>query len=299
MMSEETATETTETTGTATETIPSSMIGEDGNFVKDWHKLLSDETLHEDKTLQTFKNVEGLAKSYVHVRKQVPLDKIAIPNENTTDAEWDNWHTAGGRPPTAVDYNIARPEDFPEEIWSDERANKWMERFHKAGLNPKQVAYLSGEHNIDILEGIKTQNDAIVANRQEIKDGLYKDWGAAYPQKEHQGNYAIEKGTTVSKQQENGQVALVVDEEFKARLCAKFGDDPDFIRFTSNLGGKFAEHGDIVESQVQTPGDIQAEIDKEMQTEAYKSGRHPGHKAAVAKVSRLFQEKSKVTPTGR
>lgn len=285
-MPEETATETTETTEMATETIPSSMIGEDGNFVKDWHKLLSDETLHEDKTLQTFKNVEGLAKSYVHVRKQVPLDKIAIPNENTTDTEWDNWHTAGGRPPTAVDYNIARPEDFPEEHWNADIALAAQDIFHKIGLNPKQVAAITEFNNANILTALKTQNDAVVANRQEINDGLYKDWGAAYEAKKHQGNYAVEKGT-------GG------DEEFKARLCAKFGDDPDFIRFTSNLGGKFAEHGDIVESQVQTPGDIQAEINKEMQTEAYKSGRHPGHKAAVIKVSRLFQEKTKVTPTGR
>lgn len=281
-MPEETATETTETTAT----IPTSMIGEDGNFVKDWSKLLSDETLHEDKTLQTFKNVEGLAKSYVHVRKQVPLDKIAIPNETTSDEEWENWHTAGGRPPTAVDYNIARPDDFPEEHWKEERANKWMERFHKAGLNPKQVAYLSGKHNADMLEDIKKYNDDIIANRQGIKDGLYKDWGAAYDSKKHQGDYAINKGT--------GD-----DIEFRTRLCAKFADDPDFIRFCSNLGGKFAEHGDIVESHVSTPGDIQAEIDKEMHTDAYQKRTHPGHKAAMKRVALLFQEKNKVTPTGR
>lgn len=282
MAEETTATETSETT----ETIPVSMMGEDGNFVKDWPKLLTDESLHEDKTLQTFKNVEGLAKSYVHVRKQVPLDKIAIPNENTTDEEWERWHEAGGRPPTAVDYNITRPDDFPEEHWNDERANKWMERFHKAGLNPKQVAYLSGEHNADILEDLKALNDTIETNRQEVKDGLFKDWGGAYEAKKHQGNYAVEKGTAG-------------DEEFKARLCAKFGDDPDFIRFTSNIGGKFAEHGDIVESKVSTPTDIQQEIDKEMNTAAYKDGRNPGHKAAVQRVARLFQEKNKVTTTGR
>lgn len=267
-------------------TTPVSMIGEDGNFVKDWQRLLDDETLHEDKTLMTQKNLNGLAKSYVHVRRQVPLDKMAIPNENTSDEEMEAWHTAGGRPPTAVDYNITRPEDFPEEHWKDERANKWMERFHKAGLNPKQVAYLFGEHSADILGDIKEYNDAIITNRQEIKDNLYKDWGAAYESLKHQGNYAVEKGT-------GG------DAEFKARLTAKFGDDPDFIRFTSNIGGKFAEHGDIVESHIQTPGDIQAEIDKEMATEAYKSGKNPGHKAAVKRVSLLFQEKNKVTPTGR
>jgi len=282
-MSEDTA---TDMTAAIAETAPVSLIGEDGNFIKDWHKSLSDETLHEDETLPRFKNVESLAKSYLHVRRQVPLDKMAIPNENSTDEDWEKWHEAGGRPPTAVDYNLKRPDDFPEEYWSDERTNKWMERFHKAGLNHKQVQALFADYNADMLEAIKAQNDAIVANRQEVKDGLFKDWGAAYEQRKHQGDYAVEKGT-------DG------DADFKARLTAKFGDDPDFIRFASNIGGKFAEHGDIVSAKIPTPGDIQAEIDKEMQTAAYKDGRNPGHKAAVQRVAKLFQEKNKVTPTGR
>ena len=265
---------------------PVSMTGKDGNFVKGWQTMLTDETLHEDKTLQTFKNIEGLAKSYVHVRKQVPLDKMAIPNEHTTEEEWDAWHTAGGRPPTAVDYNLARPEDFPEEHWNADLALAAQDLFHKIGLSSKQAAALMEFNNANFLTALKSQNDAIIANRQEIKDGLFKDWGAAYEQKKHLGDYSIEKGT-------GG------DAEFKARLAAKFGDDPDFIRFASNIGGMFAEHGDIVTTQISTPADIQAEIDKEMHTDAYQKRTHPGHKAALKRVSLLFQEKNKVTPTGR
>ena len=264
---------------------PVSMVGQDGNFVKDWHKLLADETLHEDETLQRFKNVESLAKSYLHVRRQVPLDKIAIPNEHSTDDDWEKWHEAGGRPLTAVDYNLARPKDFPEEYWSDERANKWMERFHKVGLNMKQVQAIFADYNADILEDLKTQNDLIKANREEVKNGLFKDWGAAYEQRKHQGDYAVEKGT-------------LGDAEFKERLLAKFGDDPDFIRFASNIGGKFGEHEDI-SAQIPTPDDIQQQINAEMAKPAYTDPRNPDHKACVKRVSLLFQEKNKVTTTGR
>jgi len=268
-----------------TATVPTSMVGEDGNFVDGWQKMLSDETLHEDKALQQLKNVDGLAKSYVMTKRMVGADKIAIPSENTTDEEMEAWHTAGGRPPTAVDYNIAKPEGFPEEHWNNDLALAAQDLFHKIGLNSKQVAAIMEFNNGNVMAAMKVQNDAIVANRQEIKDGLYKDWGAAYDSKAHQGNYAINKGT--------GD-----DIEFRTRLTAKFGDDPDFIRFASNIGGKFAEHGDIVESHAQTPANLQEAIDKEMQTEAYKKGSHPGHKAAVKRVSLLFQEKSKVTKTG-
>jgi hypothetical protein len=215
----------------------------------------------------------------------VGADKISVPNENTTDEEMEAWHTAGGRPPTAVDYNIAKPDDFPEEHWNNDLALAAQDLFHKIGLNSKQVAAIMEFNNGNVMAAAKVQADAVIANRQEIKDGLYKDWGAAYDSKKHDGDYAINKGT--------GD-----DVEFRTRLCDKFADDPDFIRFCSNLGGKFAEHGDIVESHAQTPGDLQEAIDKEMQTDAYKNGLHPGHKAAVKKVSVLFQEKSKVTPTG-
>lgn len=278
-MPEETATETTETVA------PVAMADVDGNLRDGWLDSV-DEKYRSEPYLKEVKNVQGMASSVVSARRMVGKDKIVRPNENFTDEEWEAFHIAGGRPDTAVDYNIVRPEDFPEEHWSNEIALAAQDLFHKIGLNPKQVAAITEFNNANIVAAIKIQNDAIIANRQGINDGLYKDWGAAYEAKKHQGNYAVEKGTAG-------------DIEFKERLCAKFGDDPDFIRFTSNLGGKFAEHGDIVESHAQTPGDIQAEIDKEMQTEAYKSGRHPGHKAAVLKVSRLFQEKNKVTPTGR
>ena len=264
--------------------VPVAMADVDGNLRDGWLDSV-DEKYRSEPYLKEVKNIQSMASSVVSARRMVGKDKIAIPNETTTDEEMEAWHTAGGRPSTAVDYNIARPDDFPEEHWSGELALAAQDLFHKIGLNSKQAAALTEFNNANILTALKTKNDATIANRQEIKDGLYKDWGAAYPQKEHQGNYAIEKGTEG-------------DPEFKARLTAKFGDDPDFIRFTSNIGGKFAEHGDIVDSHAQLPADLQAEIDKEMNTDAYKNGRHSGHKAIVQKVFKLREALTKVTKTG-
>ena len=263
---------------------PVAMADSDGKLRDGWLESL-DEKYREEPYLKEVKNVQGMASSVISARSMVGKDKIAIPNENTTDDEWNVWHIAGGRPPTAADYNIARPEDFPEEHWNPELALAAQDLFHKIGLNSKQVAAIMEFNNGNVTAAVKAQAEAIIAIRQEIKDGLYKDWGAAYEPKKHQGNYAIEKGTEG-------------DPEFKARLLAKYGDDPDFIRYSSNLGGKFAEHGDIVESHIATPGDIQSEIDKEMQTDAYKTFTNPGHKASVKKVALLFQEKNKVTKTG-
>ncbi len=91
----------------ATTVAPESFVGTDGVFAEDWQSKLQDESLRGDQTLKTLKNVESLAKSYVHVRKQVPLDKIAIPGANATEQELSAFHKALGRPLTAEEYQIA------------------------------------------------------------------------------------------------------------------------------------------------------------------------------------------------
>lgn len=279
-----------------TETPDEGFVKSDGTFIENWQLKLQDESLHADKTLMTLKNVENLAKSYVHVRRQVPLDKIAIPNENSTDADWEVWHKAGGRPETAADYALKRPDDFPEEYYSDELANTFMDFAHKIGLSTKQVNALFEFNNNNVLAVLKADADTAELDMNELKDGLYKDWGNAFEQKKHFGNLAVEKGTSQTKMV-NGIATMVSDEKFKSRLTKKFGNDPDFIRFTSNLGSKFAESG-AVESQVPTPTDIQTKIDELMHTDAYRKRDHPNHKNIVQQVARLFREKAKSTKTG-
>jgi len=285
-MPEETSTEATATeTATATaETASVSLVGKDGNFVKDWHKLLKDESLHGDKTLPNFKEPETLAKSYVHIRKQVPLDKIAIPNDATSDEEWDAWHTAGGRPPAAVDYNITRPEDFPEEHWNADLALAAQDLFHKIGLNQKQVAALMEFNNANVLTAMKAQVDAIVSFRQESKNKLMQEEGNAYEQRRHMGNYAIEKGT-------NG------DNELRDRWLQTplkdggvIGDLVDTSRILSNIGSKFAEHGDIVSSKIATPGDIQEQITKIMADPKYTHKDKRVRQPLIDKIMKLREE---------
>jgi len=143
------------------------------------------------------------------------------------------------------------------------------------------------------LAEIKEYNDSLIAYQKESKDSLFKRWGAAYDQRIHKGNFAVTKGTAG-------------DDELKERLLnlpleggGRLGDNPDFLEYNANLGGKFAEHEDIVGKTIPTPDDIQAEINKEMAKPAYTDRNHPDHKACVKRVSLLFQEKNKVTPTGR
>lgn len=258
---------------------PTSIIGKDGEFVKDWPRLLKDESLHEDKTLRTIKNLESLSKSYVHVRKQVPLEKIAKPTENYGDADWDEWYRAGGRPETAADYNIQRPEDFPEEHWDKDFASKAQDVFHALGINSSQAAGLVKFWNGESLASLQAKAQAQENAVKEVEDALNRDWGQAKPEKIRMGNMNIEKDPDCAK-----------DPEYKQRLLDKINRDPDLIRHEANIGSKWIEAGSPMPG-IPTPSDIQDRINEEMAKPSYYTANHPDHKRQVQLVQRLFQEK--------
>ncbi len=267
-----------------------SLVGSDGTLREGWRDTL-DEDIREEKCLQTVKNFNGAMRSYVDARKAYGKEKIAIPNEASSDAEWDTFHAAGGRPETAGDYALARPEELPEEYYSQELATAAQDLFHKIGLNKKQADALFAFNNNNVIAQLATnaQNDELSAT--ELKDKLYSDWGNAFEQKKHLGNVAVEQGT-------NGDV------EFKERLTQKFGNDPDFIRYSANLGAKFSEAGSPDAKTIPTPDDIQTTIDDEIVKPVYGTdyAKHgftkAQHQAQVKKVSLLFQEKTKHIKTG-
>jgi hypothetical protein len=120
------------------------------------------------------------------------------------------------------------------------------------------------------------------STQKELVAGLQREWGRAYEQNVHLGNVAIEEG-------------VKGNDEFKERLTKKFGNDPDFIRFASNLGSKFAE-SKMIDTSIPTPMDIQEKINEMMQTDAYMNRNNPNHKITVEKVQRLFQQKHSSQP---
>jgi hypothetical protein len=276
---------------------PEGIVSIDGTLAKDWALKLKDESLHADKTLATIKNVEMLAKSYVHVRKQVPMDKVAIPTEHSTETDWEAFHIAGGRPETAGDYGeiTKRPEDIAEEHW-DEKFMEGLNEVHlKAGLSKKQVQMLRDYDNAALRLKITNMNNDAEFAQTTLLDNLHAEWGNAYEQKVHFGTQAIDKASM----NKDG----VIDEEFKQQLVDEVHKrrdgkvNPILIKAFANLGAKvFAEHGLVETSLVDTPAEIIDRINKAMQHPAYLDRTHPEHKLQQEKVNRLYEEQAKSKP---
>lgn len=278
-------------TSTETETTFVPIVGEDGVFAENWTHRLKDESLHEDPTLKTLKSIDMLAGNHVLQRKKIGGNTVLIPGEGSSEEEWNEFHTAAGRPDTAADYNLTRPEELPQEHYSQDLANAAQELFHKIGISKKQAEIIFKFHNDNAIATLTANQRAEEAEFKQLEQNLFAKWGNGYEQRKHFGNYAVEEGTKG-------------DGEFKARLTAKFGNDADFIEFASNLGGKFAEHGDIATAQIPIPKDMQSAIDEEMGKKSYgldyaKHGfTKAQHKAQVDKVYAMREELIKATKTG-
>ncbi len=266
-MVEEVTTETAEQTTTETQTTETqaatiNYFGTDGVLNEGWRGTLEEE-LREDKSLLSFKSVGDLAKSFVNTKKMVGANVIAVPGDTSTESEWQEYHKAGGRPETVADYNLAVPEGFPEEIagqmFPKDRMEKWQERFFKGGVSKKAADEFIREFAQDMLADYKLSEQAKVTQKEELVAGLSADWGAALEQNKHLGNMAIDEGTAG-------------DDELKVRIVSKYGNDPDFIRYSANLGKKFAEGKPPGFASIPTPNDYQDQIDALMADPLYTKG---------------------------
>lgn len=237
-------------------------FGSDGSLADGWQSTL-EEGLRDEKSLKGFKNVNDIAKSFVSTKSMVGKNTMEIPTDASNEVVWDTYYKAGGKPDTVADYNLKAPEGFPkevmEQVFPKARLEAWQERFFKAGISKKAADQFIADFTQDMLADLQSVKQAEEMELSELTSGLSTDWGAAYDQKIHLGNLAIEEGT-------------MGDAEFKARVVAKIQKDPDLTRFTSNLGSKFAEGKSPDFSAVPTPADYQTQIDEIMANPLYMNG---------------------------
>ena len=284
-MSDETASETTEQATTETKTeVPASLVGADGVLVKDWHKQAPEgyEDLRDDQSLSTVKSLWGLSKSFVHVRKQVPVDKMPRPNENWGDDDWNEFYDAGGRPKTSADYGIKRHPDIPEEAFTDEMIKGFQDVLHRNGAKQKLVDELVAYNDELTLKKMKDMAQGDEDANNAVQDQLRKDWGLAYDQNVHRGNIAIEKDKDVED-----------DPAYKARLLDKVNKDPDLIRFASNMGYKFVEHKIVEDPSIPSPMDIQKQIADLMKSADFNSKDPSVRKRATDRIMILREKLTK------
>ena len=137
-MSEEQITQTdvpvAETTETTTEAPKQETQIEQPvpTVAKSWKEAISEE-FREDPNIAKFTEIDALAKSYINATRMIGQDKVAVPNNNSTDDQWNEVYDKLGRPESPEKYKLEANSDV---VPLDESAIKqFAENAHQLGLN--------------------------------------------------------------------------------------------------------------------------------------------------------------------
>ena len=247
----------------------------------DWKASLSDE-IRSDKSLENIKDIEGLAKSYVHAQKMVGSDKIPVPNKYATDKDWDAVYEKLGRPKSADGYKY----DLPQDKQVDEASLKeFSNQAHKLGLLPTQANGVVKFYNEMTAKSIQDADSKALAARENSTKTLKQEWGQAVDQK-------VSQAATLAK-------SVGATELFDTNLAdgTKLGDHPVMIKAFAELAGKMGEDTITQASgpAYLTPNQIEKQIGELTQVgSAYWDKNHINHQAAVEEVLALREKKNTV-----
>ena len=243
---------------------------------KSWKEAIP-EDLRNDPNISKFTELEALAKSYVNATRMIGQDKVAVPNNNSTDDQWNEVYDKLGRPESPDKYQLDAKSDV---VPLDESAIKsFAENAHQLGLNNKQAQGIL-EFYKNSMEGSAQQNQVDMETAQaNAEQELRKEWGRAYEDN-------IKKAGAVAKANMD---ANILDMQLKDGT--RLGDHPSIIKGFANIANLMSEDKLVsTESENVSQGiDYDAEISKIVNDRdgPYWNKAHPDHDKIVQKVFNL------------
>ena len=263
-----------ETNQTTTDT--PQTIEQPSTVAKSWKETISEE-FRNDPNISKFTEIDALAKSYINATRMIGQDKVAVPNENSTDDQWQEVYGKLGRPESPDKYKLEVQSDT---VPLDDGAIKsFAENAHKLGLNNKQAQGIL-EYYKNSMEGSAQQARIDTETAQANAEAeLRKEWG---------GNYDanIKKAGSVAKANMNPQI---LDMELKDGT--RLGDHPEVIKGFANIANILSEDKLVgTESESVDRGtDYEAEISKIVNDRdgPYWNKAHPDHDKVVQQVFTL------------
>ena len=243
---------------------------------KSWKEAIPEE-LRNDPNISKFTELEALAKSYVNATRMIGQDKVVVPNNNSTDDQWNEVYDKLGRPESADKYQLDVKSDI---VPFDESAIKsFAENAHKLGLNNKQAQGIL-EYYKNSMEGsaqqAKIDTETAQANAEQE---LRKEWGSNYESN-------IKKAGSVAKA--NMQEGIL---DMELKDGTRLGDHPAVIKGFANIANLLSEDKLVgTESEnVSTGRDYEAEIASIVNDKdgPYWNKAHPDHDKIVQQVFTL------------
>ena len=87
-ITQETVPVETTTTETVQPTAQPTTVAKADTPISSWKDSISEE-YRVDPNIEKFTEIDALAKSYINATKMIGQDKVAIPNNNSTEDQWN------------------------------------------------------------------------------------------------------------------------------------------------------------------------------------------------------------------
>ena len=273
----ETSTEPTATpSNVAKSDTPVSPTTETQPVAKTWKEAISEE-FRNDPNIEKFTEIDALAKSYINATQMIGKDKVAVPNKNSTDDQWNEVYDKLGRPESADKYSLnAKSEVVPID---DNAIKQFAENAHQLGLNNKQAQGIL-EFYKNNMEGMAHQAkvDTETAQAQSTQQ-LRQEWGREF-------DTNIKKAGALAKANMNPEI---LDMQLKDGM--RLGDHPEIIKGFAKIAGMMSEDKIVsTESEnVSSNTDVETEISDIMNNKdgPYWNKSHPDHDKMVQQVYTL------------
>tara|TARA_Y100000114_G_scaffold151423_1_gene168127 strand:+ start:104 stop:985 length:882 start_codon:yes stop_codon:yes gene_type:complete len=271
-----------ETTKTPTETKQEtttqhiSATTEQPKVATSWKETISEE-FRNDPNIAKFTEIDALAKSYINATRMIGTDKVAVPNQNSTEDHWNEVYDKLGRPESAEKYKLeAKSEVVPIE---ETAVKQFAENAHKLGLNNKQAQGILEFYKNSMEQTAKqTQIDAETAQAQ-AQQVLRQEWGKSY-------DANIQKAASLAKANMKAEVL-----DLPMKDGSRLGDNPDIIKGFAKIADMLSEDKIIsTESENVNQGrDYDSEISQIIndKTGPYWNSTHPDHAKVVQQVLTL------------
>lgn len=264
--------------GASSGSMGSGGSGSNGN-TQSWRDSLS-ESIRGEASLSNFKSVEDLAKSYLHANSLIGKDKVFVPNEKSSQEDWDMFYAKAGRPESPDKYGIKI------EALGEEGNKSLAETAYKIGLAPKQLKALadwSEQNNKVQMESFQQKQKL---QMKEAHDNFIKEIGG-----QEKFKVVFDKAAQA--------LNFTADEGFKKFLHESgLGADPRVIKYFSSLADRMKEDGikgrggAEFGSQIK---DVEDKIAGINNNPAFWDGGHQSHKQLVAQMGELLELKARLT----
>lgn len=269
------------------------------------------EDLRNEPSLQSFKDVNDIAKSYVHSQRMLG-NSIRIPSkeagadqmnefyqklqnvpgvvklpEEGNDEQLASFYNKLGRPETPDGYDVM---NAVQGLQVNEEAAKEFSNFaHKANLTKDQAQQTMAYYASLVEQDQAMQNQIIDQEVEQAQNVLQRKWGEQFDErlasaKSALRHYANEFGADIDQ-----------------IINGPMGRDATFIGIMSDIGRSLQEKGSIqgahARSNIPTPEEAQSTINDVLANKEhpYWNPSDPRHKEASAKVTNLYEIVAKAT----